>query len=153
MTTEGEYRVGITFNPSGDDLVTRIKRAAADLIDLIEGMPSGKGGDLLHDERWRLKNLASAAIEDGAMWAVKAATKQPVEGGAFAAPAAAPAPDPFVGLVKEALEQFSPKDGPRPHPALLMQEISRFLEARGFKHVAATDINLAIDTINFQKRG
>jgi hypothetical protein len=34
--TKGEYRVGITFNPSNDDMVGRIKRAAADLINLIE---------------------------------------------------------------------------------------------------------------------
>ena len=34
--TKGEYRVGINFNPSNDDMVGRIKRAAADLIDLLE---------------------------------------------------------------------------------------------------------------------
>lgn len=36
MQTKGEYRVGISFNPSQDDAVSRIKRAAADLIDMIE---------------------------------------------------------------------------------------------------------------------
>jgi len=34
--TLGEYRVGITFNSSGDELVNKIKRAAADFIDLLE---------------------------------------------------------------------------------------------------------------------
>lgn len=70
--TEGEYKVGIDFNPSGDDMVGQIKRRSADLIDLIEtietmGVP----------EAGRLKSLAKTAFEEGAMWAVKAATKRP----------------------------------------------------------------------------
>jgi hypothetical protein len=67
--TKGEYKVGINFNPSGDDTVSKIKRAAADLIDLIETLPT----EVV--ECIRLKSLAQTAIEEGAMWAVKAATK------------------------------------------------------------------------------
>lgn len=70
--TKGEYRVGINFNPSNDDTVGRIKRLAADLIDLIETIPVD------YEERIRLKSLAQTHIEDGAMWAVKAATKGPM---------------------------------------------------------------------------
>lgn len=69
MTT-GEYRVGIDFNPGGHEMVKRIKRAAADLIDLIETEIDGG-----HAEVARLKALAMTHIEDAAMWAVKAATK------------------------------------------------------------------------------
>ena len=69
MTT-GEYRVGITFNPSRDPLVDEIKRAAADFIDLVESISSQV------EEAARLKALSMTAIEDAAMWAVKAATKQ-----------------------------------------------------------------------------
>lgn len=87
--TKGEYRVGINFNPSGDDLVARIKRAAADLIDLIETIPlpdldDAVGlhhRDLLQHQRGeitRLKSLAQTQAEDAAMWAVKAATKGPM---------------------------------------------------------------------------
>jgi len=73
--TKGEYRVGINFNPSGDDLVGQIKRQAADLIDLIDTINgddplSSKAGEVA-----RLKALAQTHIEDAAMWAVKAATK------------------------------------------------------------------------------
>lgn len=68
--TKGEYRVGINFNPSNDDTVGRIKRAAADLIDMIEEIDTG---DI--SERGRLKALAQTEIESAAMWAVKAATK------------------------------------------------------------------------------
>ena len=71
--TKGEYRVGIGFNPSGSGFVDSIKRAAADLIDLIERIPSPEPRSL--NEVARLKALAQTAIEDGAMWAVKAATK------------------------------------------------------------------------------
>jgi hypothetical protein len=88
--TKGEYRVGITFNPSNDDTVGKIKRAAADLIDLIEGIPLPAWSDLsdgddnharvdlegMHrSEVSRLKAMAQTAVEEGAMWAVKAATK------------------------------------------------------------------------------
>lgn len=77
--TKGEYRVGITFNPSNDDMVGRIKRAAADLIDLIETINSDAQStdNLGHHagEKYRLKALAQTHVEDAAMWAVKAATK------------------------------------------------------------------------------
>lgn len=84
--TKGEYRVGISFNPSNDDTVARIKRAAADLIDLIDGIPVPDWPDDLSAEEdirmdtWdnevrRLRALAQTHIEDAAMWAVKAATK------------------------------------------------------------------------------
>lgn len=69
--SKGEYRVGITFNPSNSGIVNHIKTAAAALIDIIEGIPTNDNG-----ERARLKALAQTAIEDGAMWAVKAATKE-----------------------------------------------------------------------------
>ena len=72
--TKGEYRVGINFNPSNDDMVGQIKRAAADLIDLIESIPNDGETDQ-YVEVSRLKALAQTEIENAAMWAVKAATK------------------------------------------------------------------------------
>jgi hypothetical protein len=70
MTT-GEYRVGISFNPGGNVLVDKLKRAAADFIDLVEQeIDGGSGGEVA-----RLKALAMTHAEDAAMWAVKAATK------------------------------------------------------------------------------
>ena len=85
--TKGEYRVGISFNPSNDDTVMCIKRAAADLIDLIECIPLPKEEGPLGEykrqqshsaEVSRLKALAQTAVEEAAMWAVKAATKGPM---------------------------------------------------------------------------
>ncbi len=73
--TKGEYRVGINFNPSADSIVDKIKRQAADLIDLIESIPGAEMRDIRGSEVGRLKALAQTHIEDAAMWAVKAATK------------------------------------------------------------------------------
>jgi hypothetical protein len=72
MTTKGEYRVGIDFNPSGDEMVNAIKRAAADAIDMIETIDDHGDGEIR-----RLKAEAQTCVEDAAMWAVKAATKKP----------------------------------------------------------------------------
>ena len=96
MQTLGQYRVGIDFNPSASDTVGRIKSMAAQLIDFIDGLPEphspvdfslddlAAGLDLIESthlkEVRRLKALAQTAVEDAAMWAVKAATKpQPKE--------------------------------------------------------------------------
>lgn len=74
--TKGEYRVGTNFNPSNDDLVSRIKSGAAALIDLMNMIP---GVDSASAERaaeiGRCKALAMTGVEEAAMWAVKAATK------------------------------------------------------------------------------
>lgn len=68
--TFGEKAVGLSFNPSNDDLVSQIKtRFAADIDEM---------NDLrLRTEDPEVKRLASIAITEiqGAqMWAVKAAT-------------------------------------------------------------------------------
>lgn len=81
--TMGEFRVDVDFNPSGDETVGRIKRAAADLIDLIEEIADDSNrGEVAHWEVRRLKALAMTHVEEGAMWAVKAATKREPDGSA-----------------------------------------------------------------------
>jgi hypothetical protein len=66
--TLGEQRVRTTFNPSNNSRVDIIKQKAAELINLCEEL---KPLDP------RLASLAQTAFEDGAMWAVKAATAVP----------------------------------------------------------------------------
>jgi hypothetical protein len=61
----GAERVRESFNPSMENMVDKIKRYTADLIDLCE--------DLKHKDP-RLAALAQTAYEEAAMWAVKAAT-------------------------------------------------------------------------------
>ena len=84
--TIGEYRVGVSFNPSGNPLIDEIKRKAADLIDMInqmvewdeeEGKPEIPGPEWdAYMEEQRLGGVAMASIEEAAMWAVKAVTKR-----------------------------------------------------------------------------
>ena len=50
-------------------------RKAAELIDLIEDIPSDRSSER-GNEAGRLKALAQTEIESAAMWAVKAATKR-----------------------------------------------------------------------------
>jgi hypothetical protein len=68
--SKGQYRVGISFNPSKNPQVDTIKQMSADLIDYIETVKDGGNSEVA-----RLKSLAQTEIESAAMWAVKAATK------------------------------------------------------------------------------
>ena len=68
--TLGEERVRKGFNPRGDKLVDDIKHQSAELIDLCAAQDHGHGDS----EASRLWALAMTAFEEGAMWAVKAAT-------------------------------------------------------------------------------
>ena len=82
--TMGECRVRTrsgpsNHDPSNDDLVFRIKRAAADLIDLIEDIDEHYWAFARKGEVARLKALAQTDVENAAMWAVKAATKHQME--------------------------------------------------------------------------
>lgn len=65
MLEAWEPRVREDFNPSKSDMVTKIKRYTADLIDICE--------DLKRSDP-RLAALAQTAYEEAAMWAVKCAT-------------------------------------------------------------------------------
>lgn len=74
MQTIGQYRVGLSFNPSNDLTVQRLKEKAAALIDEIDQIVIDPG-KLDVGEVARLKALAMTGVEEAAMWAVKAATK------------------------------------------------------------------------------
>ena len=63
--SEGQYRVGISFNPGNNSRVAEIKELASELIDLID----------CYGRDDRCTALAMTAFEEGAMWAVKSVTK------------------------------------------------------------------------------
>jgi len=65
--SEGEYRVGISFNPGGNSNVHNIKSMAAALIDYI----------IEHGKDPRCTALACTEIETAAMYGVKSVTKPP----------------------------------------------------------------------------
>ncbi len=68
----GAARVRESFNPSESNMVDKIKRHTADLIDLCEE----ERGKSTVGEETRLWALAMTAYEEAAMWAVKAATSE-----------------------------------------------------------------------------
>lgn len=72
--TEGEYRVGKSFNPSANADVDEIKAMAAAFIDKCNGIASDR-----NHPGARCAAIAMTEIESAAMWAVKAVTKQPKE--------------------------------------------------------------------------
>lgn len=70
--TEGEYRVGVSFNPSNSSAVDEIKNKTASLIDLLMALPRDRDATGLRETL-----TAARKYEEAAMWAVKAVTKQP----------------------------------------------------------------------------
>ncbi len=83
----GAYRVGLTFNPSGSAQVQKIKEGIAQLINQIQELEPDLDNEEVvilaennlfgqyKGEVQRCKALACTSLEEGAMWAVKAATK------------------------------------------------------------------------------
>lgn len=72
MATEGEWRVGVSFNPSQNPQVDAIKQRAAALIDEMNEIASDR-----NHPGARSASQAMTAFEDAAMYAVKAITKPP----------------------------------------------------------------------------
>lgn len=87
--TLGEQRVRTDFNPSNHDIVSLIKQKTAELINLVQELHDEESTiqdvkteepqelKRFNPEKPRLIDLASTAFEEGAMWAVKAATYKP----------------------------------------------------------------------------
>ena len=72
MGSIGAARVRESFNPSQDNMVHKIKRYTADLIDLCHH----ETDEVYDGETQRLWSLAMTAYEEAAMWATKAATAE-----------------------------------------------------------------------------
>jgi hypothetical protein len=69
--TFGEKAVGLTFNPSGDENVVKLKKLYAEIIDLLN---ADRGDN--RDERARLASVAITEAQTAQMWAVKAVTSE-----------------------------------------------------------------------------
>ena len=67
--TFGEKAVGLTFNPSGDPKVTKVKQLFAEIIDIVN---EDRGFN--RDERARHASVAITDAETAQMRAVKALT-------------------------------------------------------------------------------
>ncbi len=67
--TFGEKAVGLSFNPSNDSAVDRLKRAYAAIIDEMHELRASASG-----EAARLASVAITEAQGAQMWAVKAVT-------------------------------------------------------------------------------
>ena len=67
----GQKAVGLTFNPSGDATVTKLKELYAQIIDVLN---DDRGEN--RDERARLASVAITEAQGAQMWAVKAVTAE-----------------------------------------------------------------------------
>lgn len=72
--TFGEKAVGLTFNPSGDEQVNRVKKLYAQIIDLCNEMRTPNSDNQISNERNRLLSIAITEAQGAQMWAVKAIT-------------------------------------------------------------------------------
>ena len=69
--TFGERAVGLSFNPSGDKRVDRIKRAYANIIDELNEL---RRAAPVSSDIGRLASVAITEAQGAQMWAVKALT-------------------------------------------------------------------------------
>ncbi len=77
METRGEKLVRVDFNVSNDSDVANFKVKVAELIDIMDDLKSRE--QMKDDESYDLDiirhcSLAMTALEEGAMWGVKAIT-------------------------------------------------------------------------------
>lgn len=72
----GEQAVGLSFNPSGDEKVTRIKALFAEAFDLVESSvaPAQETDTLQNDRNRKMRDAALHEIVTAQMWAVKVVT-------------------------------------------------------------------------------
>ncbi len=68
--TYGQKAVGLTFNPSGDPDVIKLKQASADFIDMCNELR----GATTSSEKRRMYSLAISDAQAAQMWSVKAVT-------------------------------------------------------------------------------
>ena len=70
--TFGQKAVGLSFNPSGDQQVQKLKVAFAQVIDLVNDMKPAYDGK--PNEISRMCAIAITELQTAQMWSVKAAT-------------------------------------------------------------------------------
>lgn len=66
----GEKAVGLTFNPSNDEQVQKVKELYAEIIDICNNLRTEAG----QGEKGRLLSVAITEAQTAQMWAVKGIT-------------------------------------------------------------------------------
>ena len=70
----GEKAVGLTFNPSNDAGVQKIKELYAEIIDIMNTFKKVEAANMSTGEHKRLASVAITEAQTAQMWAVKALT-------------------------------------------------------------------------------
>lgn len=72
--TPGELAVGLTFNPSGDEKVKKLKELFAQAFDIVELSVSADDGTVETARKRKMRDAALHEIVTAQMWAVKVVT-------------------------------------------------------------------------------
>ena len=72
--TSGEKAVGLTFNPSGDERVAKLKQLFAEAFDIVEASVPAADGTIPTARKRKMRDAALHEIISAQMWAVKVIT-------------------------------------------------------------------------------
>lgn len=72
--TAGEMAVGLTFNPSGDEKVAKLKELFAQAFDIVEQSVPADDGTIPTARKRKMRDDALSFIITAQMWAVKVVT-------------------------------------------------------------------------------
>lgn len=72
--TFGEKAVGLTFNPSNNNNVQKIKELYAEIIDILHEIECPMSNNISSNDMNRLLDIAITQAQTAQMWAVKAIT-------------------------------------------------------------------------------
>ena len=72
--TFGEKAVGLTFNPSGDERVDKLKSLFAEAFNIVEQSVPADDGTILTARKRKMRDGALHEILTAQMWAVKVIT-------------------------------------------------------------------------------
>jgi len=72
--TPGEQAVGLSFNPSQDESVRRLKELFAEAFDIVEGAIPADDGTPETTRQRKMRDAALHEIVTAQMWTVKVAT-------------------------------------------------------------------------------
>ena len=72
--TFGQKAVGLTFNPSNDPNVQKIKEQFAAVIDTMDNLRGGGNNESPGPDAARMLSVAITEAQTAQMWAVKAVT-------------------------------------------------------------------------------
>jgi hypothetical protein len=72
--TPGEMAVGLTFNPSGDETVLKLKKLFAEAFDVVEKSVPADDGTVETARKRKMRDDALSFIITAQMWSVKVVT-------------------------------------------------------------------------------